>query len=305
MSKHYILLCIAAALCVSGRSALLLSGVISLVYLLTLLLRTLLMVLKLPCTALRTTVFSVAAGSGLYLLLLAFVPQSKPDLGAVVPLLAVCFLCAAAVGETPPSLGRWFICIGVLTAIGCVRELLSTASLFGYPLPFSAAGEVFGRTAAGTIGIGGLLIAAAILWVFRQGRPLEKGRPFCGKNALQLGMVTTMAAAADGVLRGIVPDLPDLWRFWIALLLTILPLVWDEDRFPWITVLLVPVTVLWISGENVGTWIATGIGVGIGTLTLTAVWDRLYRSLPPSRFAGAPAVLTVAAILLSALHAAV
>lgn len=303
MSKNRMLLCVAAAVCVSGRCALLLVCLLALTRLLAGGIRSLLRVLTLPCPAPAVTMVSVAAGSTLYLLFLAFVPGSSEDLGAVLPLLLLFFLCGTAACEQELSFWQLMGTGGVLLMIGCVREVLSAGTLLTYPLPLEPAGDVFGRNAAGAVGTGGILVAAALLWLLGGGRALKKPTGLTGGAALRVGLVTVLSAAADGVLRMVLPDVSDLWRFWVCLLPAVIPLLWAEWAFAPVAAVVPPLAVLLVSGDTLLTWVVTGIVTGVVVFAVAAAWDRPCRSSVPSRFAGPPAVLTATAIITAALGA--
>jgi hypothetical protein len=284
----------------------LLTATVCLVLLFTAVLRLLLGYLRLSCPAPLAILFAAAVGSALHLLLLAFVPDSADALGTTILLYGIFLLCGATAhgAERDFSLKRLLqgVCAGIF--IGAVREVLSRGTLLGLPMPVTATWDTFGQTTAGQIGIGGLLAAAAGLWLFRLSHPVASPCHIRGKQAWQLGVLTAAVGAVNWLL---LSHVSLVWRFWIGILLTVIPLLMSKQELPAWGAVLTPAVILMVSGEGStpALWMLIGAGAAVGVLVpvVVALLWRLRRSPLPRSFGGAPAVLTVAAVVLSALSA--
>ena len=262
---------LAAVVCTSARTALLLMALTALTTLFTLTLRSLLLWLRLPLTSVLTVLFATAVGGAVYWCLLAYLDGEI--LGSAPLVLTLCALCGA-VEESSLSASALFRLCAALLVLGAARECLATATLFQYPLPFSAMGTAFGKTPSGEIGIGGILLAAIVLWGFRFHSPVGAvSLPF--DTIWPLGLLTTAVC----VLSQVLPIPSSVWRFWLCLLIT--AIVWSFSPTP-PTAWLIPVPALAASLLGVGRplWYAVVVAAAVvaSTLAANAVSVRLSHS---------------------------
>lgn len=288
----------AAALCVSGRGALLLLIIVPLTQLFSAAVYSLWKWGDLTHEKAACTVTAVAFGGALWRCLSAVSAQNAADLGPALPLCILFLLCGFS-AETVPSWKDLVKGIAALLTVGCIRELLDAASVFGLPLPFAAVGNTFGRSGDGSLGIGGILIAAAVVWVFGFSFPL---RPLVPPKKGDLLFVALFTAAA-GTLLSLFPYLSAVWVFFAVMTAgLILQIVCSHPLSPWLSFL--PATTVCLA-PALNPLIAVGVGGAVLLIGLIApcVMDRLGRAPLPRRFSGAPLLLTGIALVLAILTA--
>ena len=188
-------LCIAAAFCVSGRGALLLLVLLSLTTLFACVVQALWQWWGLAGAHVACVVSAVGVGGALWRCLSAVNPQNADDLGPLLPLLMLCLLCGLA-ATRPIWWKRGIKAIFALLVIGCLREWLAAASLFGYSFSFTAVGTTFGRSTNGALGVGGVLAAALVLWLGGLSAPITRVSMPSKRALLSLAVFT----AAVGVV---------------------------------------------------------------------------------------------------------
>ena len=282
-------LCAAAALCTSGRGSLLMLITLSLTQLFTGVVSALWKWWELSHTRHATVLTAVAFGCALWRCFTAIGVQNAADLGSPLPL-AFLFVLCGAVADVPLSASRFLKGVLVVLLVGCLREALATASLFHIPLGYTGFGEVFGRHTDGTLGIGGLLVAAAIVWLWGMSNPIRVLPPTSARTALLVGLFTASARC----ILSLFPSLSLPWRFWSVL--TVGLWLYHSVPFPCGMTLITAVAVC-IPSELT---LVTAIGVGCLALVLSAalpaVVNRLARASLPRGFAGPSLYITLAAV---------
>lgn len=293
--------CVAAALCASGRGALLVLLLLSLTLLFTTALARLWQHKRFGAQTAATALFAVGVGGALWRGFSALSPQNTQDLGPVLPVCVLLLLCAFASAQSP-TVGRLARGSVSLLVIGGIRELLSSATLFGYPFAFSPLGATFAKSGNGMVGAGGLLVAAAGMWIFGITHPFPKAPVPRVKDSLCLGLTTAAAALLTSVLKTMIPHFPDAWLFFTALLLAITPITLSP--LPDECMLIPPALACVIAPSSPLSAILAGAVTVILWPTFTALLDRLHHASLPRRFAGAPLLLIVAAVGIGILGAA-
>ena len=313
------LLCVTAALCVSVRAALSLLTVIPLLLLFAQAALQLLRYGRLTVSPYLSLLLAGGVGGFLWLVLRAFLPDIAAALGQPLPVLAVFRLCGVAGAELAeqPEAFRPTVLIRAAVALlltGAIREVLAQGSLAAYPLPVTVVSEGFGRAADGTIGVGGLLAAGVMLWLFRLQAGGHTGVPVLSATSAGIpAAVTAIVCAAQVGIRVWMPAVSALWRFWVAVLLTAVLFTLAEaltgrnrSRSPvWAVV---PPVAAWLIPAGTVPWslvwaVLAGVITGVAAAAVTAMAGRMRR-LAPS-FGGSPAALTTAGILLAAVSALV
>lgn len=308
------LLCVTAALCVSAHAALTLTVVVSLLLIFVQAACQLLRYGRLPVPFWAVPLLSGGVGTALWLVLRAFLPDIALLLGAPLPVLTVFLLCGVAAVELAAGASVFrpsvlFRAAGALLVTGLVREVLAQGSLMGYPLPFPALSEGFGSAADGTVGVGGILVAAGVLWLFRlhaEARAVPLRLPFSA--AAGMAAVTVTVCAAQMAMQAWFPAMTPLWRFWVCLLLTavavgvLLCLLKDGGQLSLWAVL--PPLAAWLLPKEdaasalLGT-VTAGAVVGLAVLAAAALRTRTRRV--PRSFSGAPAALAASGLFAAAL----
>ncbi len=287
-------LCAAAALCVSGRHALLLLITLSLTQLFGYVVSLLWNWWELSHQKEASIVTAVAFGGALWRCFSAGSAQNADDLGRLLPLLVLFVLCGYA-ADTLPSWKRFFKSAVLVLAVGCVRELLAEASIFDLPLGYTAVGTVFGRSADGSLGVGGVLVAAVCVWLFGLSSPVGIAPLTCKRTAL----FTAVFTAGAGCVLGLFPTLSVTWRFFgvftLAVFCCIGISVW---RSPWLplvaaTAVCLPTTLTPLTA------LAIGCATALIVLAAPPLINRLARAPLPRRFSGPPLYLTLAAVTLA------
>lgn len=297
MSALTALICVGAALCISLKSAVWLTGVVALTGLAVWGLRLLPSrgVALPPCAG---GVLGVGVGGALWLLTQGFFPETGEVIPSTVWLYAVFFLCGIAV-VTATECASFLLCrIAVAWWLtGAVREWLTSGSLFGQSFSFDGVSAEF------EWGVGGLLVAAVITWLFRIHTPFAPAfRRWSAHTTFAVAGITVVV----GVLQIVWQPLSELWRFWLNTAATVVAVGVVSRCFPRpddqmlavippLLISLIPTvpflqTLWWVVGA--------GVVAGLGLLIFAAMSSRLRRV--PASFSGAPAVLTVAAVLLAA-----
>lgn len=285
-------LSVATTLCVSGRGALLFLIVFPLTQLFAAAVHFLWKWWGLTQEKIACAVIAVAFGGSLWRCLCAVSAQNAADLGPVLPLCVLFLFCGFSAG-TMPSWRKLSKSAAALVTVGCVRELLCKASLFSFPLNITAAGDVFGRSSDGSLGVGGLLVAAAIAWVLGLSFPLRTVSPPQRRELLFAALFT----AAAGSVISLFPSLSVVWRFFVVFTATALcQAVCSFSLSPWLSFF--PAITVCLP-HTLTLPIAVGIG-GVVFLICNAVpciANRLARAPLPRRFAGTPLLLTLTALV--------
>ncbi len=282
---------VAAALCVSGRGALLLLIALPLTQLFSTAVHGLWKWWGLPHEKVACTITAVAFGGALWRCLSAVSAENAADLGPVLPLCALFCLCGFS-ADSAPSVGKLVKNSVALFTVGCVRECLASASVLGISLPFTAVGDVFGRSADGTIGIGGILVAAVVAWVFGLSFPL---RPL--SSPPRAVWFTALFTAAAGAILSLFPALSVVWRFFAVLTIAlVLTAVCSLSLSSWLSVL-PAVAVCLVPTLTLSAAVGIGGAVWLFGLALPCLFERLERAPLPRRFSGMPLFLTLAAII--------
>lgn len=288
MSGWTALLCIGAALCQSLRGALLLTALTA-ITLLTVQGMRALTARYLPFPALGGGVLAVGIGGALWLMIQAFFPAFGSELAAPWWVFLLFFCCGTA---ALPATGGICRAVAAWWVIGAVRELLAEGRLFGWQATAQGVSSAFGD------GMGGLLIAAGVLWVFRVGSPHSPVPPPCRKRILLAAGIT----AVIGAVQPFLSPLSEVWRFWVAAALTVAGFAaagQSDGGFAALIPLAAvgmlpptafPQTVIWVA--------VAALAAGGVTVAAHAVADRVRRT--PAAFGGAPIVLLIAAFVTAA-----
>lgn len=287
-----VVLCAATAVCVSGRGALLLLTTLSLTQLFTHVVSAVWDWWALSYKRQATTLTAVAVGSTLWRCFTAIAVQNATDLGELFPLMFVLVLCGS-MADAPPSYGRYLKSIALLLVVGCVRELLTSATLFGLSFNFTPWGTVFGRSADGVLGIGGLVIAAAFVWLGGISTPMRL-LPIASKRAILLTGVLTAGACC---VFSLFPSLSLMWRFWsvlaVGLLLCRTASLPDRVALTAATLACLPTTLTPIAAMGIG------LSAALVYLALPPLLNRLARAPIPRRFSGVPVTILLIAVTLA------
>ena len=303
--------CLAAALCVSLRAALLLLILLPLIAVLTLSAVVLLRQWRLSVPPAGAMLLAGGIGGALVSLMLAAIPDYRETLGNTVPVLVLVLLCGCGVAsrymDTPWRSGRVIGSAALLLLIGSVREMLSTGCLMGLPLPVTPLGESFGQTSAGSAGVGGVLVAAVILWLCRRRGTIPSARLSVPESAA-IGLVTSVVCGGCLLWERWLPAVGGHGRWGVALLLTavlgmILGAAFPQTDFlGGYTRVILPVTAVLLLPRHPHWLMVPAAGVGVFGVTVigTAVFKRLERS----RVAFGPsALLTAGALTMAAISA--
>lgn len=285
MRRNDWLLCAGALLSLSGRTALAIIGLMAVGLAAATVTR------RIPGGSLLA---AVTVSGGLPLLTLL-----TPEAGGLwrgIPVIGLLLLCGAADTHelTPLRLCRGAV---ALLLTGLSRELLTAGTLLAVPvLPLSGS---FGADAAGWPTVGGILIAAGVLWLIAE--PVRRKAP--GRlppwMAVRLGATVAVAVVADGALTMLFPTAGLGLRAWLAVLIAVIPALLWQERYPAGWAVIPPLTVLLTDGQAM-TAVLAGVIVLVGCGIVWAFGDRLERSRLPRRFAGPPAVLVSGAVLMAA-----
>lgn len=288
MSGWTALLCIGAALCRSLRGALLLTALTAVTLFAVQGVRAL-TARRLPLPAWGGGVLAVGVGGALWLMIQAFFPAFAGEVTTPWWAFLLFFCCGIAAlpaaGGICRTAAAWWV-------IGAVRELLAEGRLFGWQITAQGVSSAFGD------GMGGLLVAAGVLWAFRMGSPHPLVPPPCRKEILLTAGITAILCAAQPFLS----PLSQVWRFWAAAVLTVAGFAAagqsDDDFAVLIPLAAVgmlppaefPQTVVWAA--------VAALAAGGVTVAARAIFGRVRRT--PAAFGGAPIVLLVAAFLTAA-----
>ncbi len=285
---------VGAAACLSLRSALLLLAWSSVVVLAAKGLGRLL-----PLSTLAGGLLGAGLGSALWLLTRAFFSAFAADLAVPEGLLFSLFFLCGMTGTAPLSVSALWRTAGAWCAVGALRELLAAGTLFAWPLPVAEVSPSFGW------GVGGLLLAAGGVWVFRLGFP-HRVVPQPPYRTASLTAAVVMAAV--GALQLVLPPLAVWWRYWWSALATVALLTLIGWRWPaaapfWESgpAAAIPAVALLVPREWPAglLWVAlSAVGMAVAAGALYAFSLRLRR-LPPS-MGGAPAALLIAAFAMAA-----
>lgn len=277
--------CAGALLCLSGRTALAIIGLMGVGLAAATAAR------RLPGGSLLA---AVTVSGGLPLLTLL-----APEAGGLwrgIPVVGLLLLCGGADTRELTLLRSCRTAVALLLT-GLLRELLTAGTLLGVPV-LSVSGP-FGGDSAGWPTVGGVLIAAGVLWLVA-----EPGRRECpGRlppwTAVRLGATVAVAITADGALTALLPAAGLGLRAWLAVLVATIPVLLWRERYPAGWAVIPPLAVLITDGQAM-TAVLAGVVVLVGCGVVWAFGDRLARSRLPRRFAGPPAVLVSGAVLMAA-----
>lgn len=291
---------VCAAFSVSLHGAALLCAKMAFVLLTTDAVRSLFRWLRLPCDFRFTALWATAVGGALHRLFSAFSPTDIPLLASPILFLVLSFLCGTVRLETVSAKHLWKAAFAVLL-IGCLRELIGAASVGGYP--FSAITPLTTFSTNGLVPeIGGMLLAAFLLWVLSFGGSYPS---FERNEAAHAALVTVVTTTAHLLLS--VRFTPNVirWFFGYAVFTAvILVLLSCKTTALWAFIPpLVPFLLPTVDGWVQWTFpLICGIAVFVLWRTVEAVFDRLSLAVLPRRFDGVPAFLTVAAIGVAAVR---
>ncbi len=292
---------VCAAFSTSLHSAVVLCATVAFVLLTTDAVRSFFRWLHLPCGSLLAALWATAVGGALYRLFSAFLPTEIPLLSSPFLLLILSFLCGAVHLETVSVKLLWKTAFAVVV-IGCLRELIGTAAIGGYPL--SALTPLTTFSANGSVPeIGGMLLAALLLWLMRFG---DYSYPTFEKSeALHLSLVTVVTTAAHLLLTVRFTPNTVWWFFGYAVFTVVIgSLLSYKTTALWAFIPpFVPFLFPSVSGWE--RWVfplVCGIAVFILWRAIEAAFDRLSFSILPRLQSGAPAFLTVAAIGVAAVR---
>lgn len=298
MFGFHSVLYMAAALCVSGRGALLLLLTLSLTQLFVFVTASLWSFWGLSHKQEAAVLTAVAVGGALWRCFSATGEENATALGPLLPLMVVFVLCGLGV-DTPIAWRRFFKAAVFLLIIGCVRELLADASLFSFELGYAAPGTTFGRSADGSLGIGGVLLTALLAWMWGSDSPIRTLPTLSKRNVLLIGIFT----AAIGCVLVLFPSLSVTWRFFAATLTAVaVGLSLSPPYSAWI-LLFSAVGVCLPSTLTLPTSIALGAAAALLAAALPPLINRLGRAPLPRRFSGIPLYLTAFAVVLAVYHA--
>ncbi len=295
MIGFHSVLYMAAALCVSGRGALLLLLTLSLTQLFVFVTASLWSFWGLSHKQEAAVLTAVAVGGALWRCFSATGEENAAALGPLLPLMVVFVLCGLCV-DTPIAWRRFLKAAVFLLIIGCVRELLADASLFSFELGYAAPGTTFGRSADGSLGIGGVLLTALAVWAWGGNFPIHTLPPLPKRSVLLIGVFT----AAVGCALTLFPSLSVTWRFFAATLCAIvvgLSLL-SPPYSAWI-LLFSAVGVCLPSTLTLPTSIVLGAAAALLAAALPPLVNRLGRAPLPRRFSGIPLCLTAFAVVLA------